>query len=910
MRFFEPVRVCLAVWGLAFVAIPPPSLAQSELQSELQSVDSDRAVKDDEYETLMAEIDSVLGLTPDASDAPDSLDSPDASDAPDAPEPESAAGSDARRAAEIDAPFVLTPRSTPGSARPLRDRIDSGLSRMFLWSAHLLPAEPVKILSDLRAGNWTRDAEIALLDLLVAILVGLIAIRKLRGHGDVSVSIHYPADLRGTFNVRVSKRKAPISQQRFANAMDPDRARREASAASRFEHTMVSRETHFRELQARSYVVMVYGYVQPLDGEKILATHLIEQAVRVRRGRTERLDFDFHPSECTLDVNVIWERRPVTDALVAIRGAPGSLRYARTGTARLTLTRGAHVLVVGSSDRVAEHELDITSYQPISLQVDLGSRAHVLFSGCPPAVEPYLHGDLTAAARILERDGQENVAHLILARLHHERGNNQTAAEHYEACGKTLEAAEIHGALNRFDRAAELFEQAGELARGGEMWRADGQYSRAGEVYERANRLDTAVECYREASDISRWTAALERRGLPYEAARVAIDHEDWERAIRSLQQIPPSDPNYETASNLLVDAYQRVGQMDLALNKIEELVNAAGIDAAPLESCDLLALLLAENGEFNRAIGVLKTMHARDANFASVSTRIEALTKRANEEAATGAVSPAGDAFGEGARYEILAELGRGGMGVVSRAKDLRLGRVVALKRLPDNLRNHSKAAQLFLREARSAAALNHPNIVTVYDVGQEGGTLYITMELLEGTPLQEILKARGRLTVRDTARLGIQIAKGLQYAHEHQIIHRDIKTGNLFFTATKKVKIMDFGLAKMVQQVRREATVIGGTPYYMAPEQSIGDAVDHRADLYSLGVTLFELATGTVPFSEGDVAYHHRHTPPPDPRELISDIPAELAVLILQLLSKKPSDRCQTAQEVSDRLQPLSMS
>ncbi|MBW2716091.1 MAG: protein kinase [Deltaproteobacteria bacterium] len=442
------------------------------------------------------------------------------------------------------------------------------------------------------------------------------------------------------------------------------------------------------------------------------------------------------------------------------------------------------------------------------------------------------------------------------------------------------------------------------------MWRADGQHSRAGEAYEQANRFDTAIDCFREAEDISRWTAALDRRGLPLEAAQVAVDHEDWERAIRSLQQVPHSDPNYDTASNLLIDAYQQVGHIDLALNKVEELVNQRGIEEAPLESCDRLAQLLEDNGLFDRALNALEIMQRRDADYPNVSARIESLKKRANEEATTGAISATGTVFGEGSRYEILAELGRGGMGVVSRARDLRLCRVVALKRLPDNLRNHPKAVQLFLREARSAAALNHPNIVTVFDAGQEDGTLYITMELLEGTPLQEILKARGRLTVRDTARLGIQIAKGLHYAHEHQIIHRDIKTGNLFFTASKKVKIMDFGLAKMVQEVRREATVIGGTPYYMAPEQGIGDAVDHRADLYSLGVTLFELATGCVPFTEGDVAYHHRHTPPPDPRELIDDIPAELAELILQLLAKDPDDRCQTAQEVVDRLQPLSVS
>jgi tetratricopeptide (TPR) repeat protein len=890
MVFRRSSRVALvtAISGLVFTATPSPSLAQTDPSA----ASSNPAQSEDEYESLMAEIDSVLGRDSEPAQlAPARAQEPEAKP-PAASAPERA----------------TAPPRAPSQA--LRARIEAAAARILTSSVHLVPAKPDRILTDLRAGNWTRDAEVALLDLLVAILFTLFAIRIIRGHGDVSVSIHYPADLRGTFNVRISKRKSPISHQRFANAMDPDRARREASAASRFEHTMVARETHFRDLQARSYIVMVYGYLQPLSGEKILATHLVEQEVRIRRGHTERLDFDFHPSECTLEVNLVWERRPVSDALVAIRGAPGSLRYARGAVARIALARGTHVLVVGSGDRVAEYELEITSYQPISMEIDLGSRDNILFSGCPPAVEPYLHGDSTAAARILERDGQAKVAHLILARLHHERGQNETAAEHYEACGRPLEAAEIHGALNRFDRAAELFEEAGDPARAGEMWRADGQYSQAGEAYESANRLDTAVDCYREAEDISRWAAALDRRGLPLEAAQVAVDHDDWERAIRSLQQVAHSDPNYTTAGNLLVDAYEHVQHIDLALNKIEELVNAEGLEAAPLESCERLARLLEENGQFDRAINVLETMHRRDADYPNVTTRIEALKKQANEEATTGVFSAAGDAFGEGSRYEILTELGRGGMGVVSRARDLRLGRVVALKRLPDNLRNHPKAVELFLREARSAAALNHPNIVTVYDAGQENGTLYITMELLEGTPLQEILKSRGRLTVRDTARLGIQIAKGLQYAHEHQIIHRDIKTGNLFFTASKKMKIMDFGLAKMVQEVRREATVIGGTPYYMAPEQGIGDAVDHRADLYSLGVTLFELVTGCVPFTEGDIAYHHRHTPPPSPRELIPDIPEELAELILQLLAKDPDDRCQTASEVSERLQPFSVS
>ena len=237
-----------------------------------------------------------------------------------------------------------------------------------------------------------------------------------------------------------------------------------------------------------------------------------------------------------------------------------------------------------------------------------------------------------------------------------------------------------------------------------------------------------------------------------------------------------------------------------------------------------------------------------RDATYPNIATRIEALRKQRHKEASSADTPsmPNTEAFSSGFRYEILEEVGRGGMGIVFKARDRRLDRVVALKRLPDNLRNHPKAVELFLREARAAASLNHPNVVTVHDAGQEGESFYITMELLEGLPLQQILKRNGRIGPRDVARLGVQVVKGLHYAHEQRIVHRDIKTGNIFFTKSNTIKIMDFGLAKMLEEVRRASTVVGGTPYYMAPEQSLGEAVDPRADLYALGVTFFELLTG----------------------------------------------------------------
>jgi tRNA A-37 threonylcarbamoyl transferase component Bud32 len=763
------------------------------------------------------------------------------------------------------------------------------------------------VLSDFRSGQIDPDLARGLLGLLGVCVTSLFALRVLRGRGDLAVSIHYPSELRGTFNVRVAKRRSTGRVRRVADAANAKTARGQAGTASRFEHTMVSRETHFRDLLSRRYCVMVYGFIQPIDSDDVISTHLEEHEVRVRRRGTERLDFDFHPKECSIDVRVLWDHQPVTEAMVAVRAIPGSLRYARNGPARVTAGPGAQTLVVGSQDRVVEHLLEIRSMQPLTVEIELTHRDSLLFSGCPPAVEPYLNGDLTTAARALERDGQRDISNRILARLYHEQGQLELAARHYEAADLDLEAAELYEELPNFEKAAELFAAADEPARAADMWLAAGSPDRAGEAYERAHRLEAAVECYRESGDVPRWTAALERSGAPLEAAQVAIDHDDWGRAIRSLQQIATNDRNYVIGTNLLIDAYQHSGHLDLALLKTEELVNNQGIDDVSIDTCDRLAQLLEEQGEFEQSLGMLEIVRKRDATFPEAAARIEELKKKIAEDSTTGAVPAGGDAFGNGSRYELISELGRGGMGVVYRARDRRLGRVVALKRLPENLRNHPKAVQLFLREARSAAALNHPNIVTLYDAGQEDEVLYITMELLEGMPLTGILRSRGHLTARDTARLGIQIANGLHYAHEKRIIHRDIKTGNLFFTDSKKIKIMDFGLAKMVEEVRRASTVIGGTPYYMAPEQSLGGVVDHRADLYALGVTLFELLTGTVPFRDGDVAYHHRHTPAPDPRDRIDRVPDAFAELVLQLLEKEPDARCASAREITERLTPL---
>ncbi|MCG8590892.1 MAG: serine/threonine protein kinase, partial [Proteobacteria bacterium] len=220
--------------------------------------------------------------------------------------------------------------------------------------------------------------------------------------------------------------------------------------------------------------------------------------------------------------------------------------------------------------------------------------------------------------------------------------------------------------------------------------------------------------------------------------------------------------------------------------------------------------------------------------------------------------------------------------------------------KVLPEALRENPQALKNFLREAKAAAKLNHPNIVTVYDAGEQDGRYYIAMEYVDGTTLKEIVRRRGVISPAGIFHVLVQMCEALAYAHETKGVHRDIKTANTMWTRDKKAKIMDFGLAKVVEEVRNHTTVVSGTPYYMSPEQTLGKNVDHRTDIYSLGVTIFEMATGTVPFREGNIPYHHVHTPAPDIREVKPDLPEGLATVVARCLEKDPAKRFQSTRDM----------
>ena len=259
--------------------------------------------------------------------------------------------------------------------------------------------------------------------------------------------------------------------------------------------------------------------------------------------------------------------------------------------------------------------------------------------------------------------------------------------------------------------------------------------------------------------------------------------------------------------------------------------------------------------------------------------------------------------------RYHIQGELGSGAMGLVYRAHDPQIDRLVALKVLRQDRVTSEEFVYRFLKEAKAIGRLSHPNIVTVYDAGQDHETIYIAMEFLEGKPLNEVIQER-RLSVQEVVNIGVHVAEALDYAHSQGIVHRDIKPSNIFVTSFKRPIITDFGIARIDDPSSPHQTQAGtilGTPLYMSPEQVMGKTVDGRSDLYSLGVILYELATGKNPFRGKNIAAIFRaimEDTPAEPVKTDSSVPQIVSELIMKSIEKMPDKRFQTGREIAERL------
>jgi len=781
-----------------------------------------------------------------------------------------------------------------------------------LANAACLPSGPTAY------GRWNPRAAGVALAALILILFPFV-----RGWGRITVRFQLPPKTRALFSVRLSRRRLKIREDDAPtdDAKWKIREKLQAMKGNEKRLTEGNNKLEFSWVAARRrpYVITVRGPIVDPKTEQLVGSFNAEKQVKVVRGKNIHVEFDMRPKQAAIEVAVTTGGAMAEKARVGVRGDAKSVRFTRGRPAFFYLDPGDYVLVAAVGGAVVEHVVQVPDKEPMSVHIDVYDENAQVFGDCVEAVTPYLEGHFEGAARALEAiDMRKRAAQVrALLKIAPEDATPvrellvRQAAREEDVVSLEVESAES-------PESAELLAEAGRHEEAATQFLARGCVREAAEAFENAYAWDRAAECYRKVGDDAKLLEVLERAAESYEAAVVATRVGDRDRALSNLKRVDKRHQSYVEACLMMAEQLASRGDPDLAIEKLAEAHALVSSDGIPIASQELYAKLLEDAERLDEAIEVYRAIRRIDHDHTLAKERIEELKARQTAlatQAATmmgsGAPTPmqvGGAASGaQESRYEVISELGRGAMGIVYKARDTVLGRMVALKRLPDSMQEHELAITYFLREARSAAALNHPNIVTVYDAGQEGTAYFITMECLEGTPVDAILKKVGKLSPRDSAILGMQAANGLQYAHSQRIIHRDIKASNLFYTKDRVVKIMDFGLAKAVEEVRKQASVIAGTPYYMPPEQAIGGIVDHRSDLYSLGVTIYQLVTGSVPFPDGDVIYHHAHTPAPDARERVPEVPESLATLLLQLMAKDPEDRVQSAEEVASRLRDV---
>ncbi|MGB9736519.1 MAG: protein kinase domain-containing protein [bacterium] len=497
------------------------------------------------------------------------------------------------------------------------------------------------------------------------------------------------------------------------------------------------------------------------------------------------------------------------------------------------------------------------------------------------------------SAALFEKVGDTVRANTIRAEYYRGIGEKEKSAQAYESIEDFSNAAELYYSINNYTKAGEMYEKAKEYELSAQMYELAKEPRKAAEMYEKAGDLNKAKQLYKSVGDEKKLIYTLIKEKKFLEAAEQYMKAGEIDNAIRSLQMIEPSnEADYYRACVLLGGIFLKKNMVPQAIEKFKKAIGNKPLDKTTIEAYYGISRAFEISGDVEKAILIYDKILAEDYNYRDVKNRIKSLKEQPQK---VQRLHPGSDV-----RYRMIREIGRGNMGTVYEAYDNILERKVAYKVPNLDLTHHPELVTDFLREAKSAAALNHPNIVIVYDAGKQGNDYYIAMELINGKTLKDILRIKGRLNSDEAIKIAEQLTRALVYAHSNNIIHRDIKPGNIMITDNNIVKLMDFGLAKVLHDASQTATKVIGTPYYMAPEQIKGDRIGFETDIYALGVVMFEMLTGIPPFQKGDVYYHHLHTPPPSPKTIVPEISDKLNSIILRCLQKEPEKRFVNASEL----------
>lgn len=570
------------------------------------------------------------------------------------------------------------------------------------------------------------------------------------------------------------------------------------------------------------------------------------------------------------------------------------------------------------------------------LRLGRGDTAGAVLKSVPPSAR---------AAALLERAGRPNEAFQAYlevgltdeaSRVAARAPNRQRLlAQIYLRTGRPAEAGHLLGKLGLAREAAEAYGAAKEWAWAASRWEAAGEPLRAAEAYERAGRPRDAARCYEaggrvaqaaevlaRSGDAGRAAAVPVRGGPAVEAARTFLAAGDTTRAASLLMPIRADDPGFADAAMLLAPLLIGEGFAEEALDRLRRL--PSGLEPAlDIEREYWQARSLEALGRTGEALAAYDRVLGRDAGHRDAAGRAEGL-RQAERTAPAGARQPAAPRAAQAARaaardlpvvggilagrYEILAEIGQGGMGTVYKARDVELDEIVAIKtvRAPEEGGGGEEAR--LLREVQICRRISHPNVVRVYDLGRFAGGRFVTMELIEGLRLDELIAQESPLPFARIRSLLAEIAAGLAEAHGQGVVHRDLKPSNVMVTGSR-VKILDFGIASMAGLGARltQTGFTMGSPLYMSPEQILGRDLDARSDLYSLGILAYILVTGREPYELADpsvLALKQLREPAPDARLLRPDTPEVWVQLLARLLAKKPHLRFGSAEELGKAL------
>jgi tetratricopeptide (TPR) repeat protein len=476
-----------------------------------------------------------------------------------------------------------------------------------------------------------------------------------------------------------------------------------------------------------------------------------------------------------------------------------------------------------------------------------------------------------------------------------------------------LEAAQWYLKAENFEKAAQMFEIEKDYERAAHCYFKNQDYLAAADNYEKASKEELAGEMFElarkfiKAADIAikynKYQQAgqlYERAGNYFKAGEAFLLADDHQNALLNLEMLNEPDPDFLNAKAKIAGIFLIMNNPKQVIHSLEEFLKSKEIDRFNIDCFLALGQAYENLRNFKKARALYKRVLVFDSANYQIQQKLIEIRKLIDEAMELG--------YSE--RYEKEKEVGRGGMGIVYRARDLKLDRTVALKILKLSNVTDDSDIERFHSEARKAARMKHPNIVTVYDDVKTEKDYFISMEFIEGIDLETIIREKNPIPITDTLMIAKKLFMALNHSHQKGIIHRDIKPKNIMITYDNDVKVVDFGIAVLKEELsKKDRNFIAGTPEYMSPEQSAGRTLDHRTDIYSAGVTLFQLVTGDVPFKGSilEILDKHQHEPIPCIKELRPDAPEGIIRIIEICMAKDPGKRYPGARQVIRDLESL---